>query len=136
MIHRYSVTVAGQARTVELEALDDGRLRVVLDGTERVVDARQVEPGVWSILEQASGRGITAQVSGALPQLVVDLAGFTVPVEVADARSRDLAALAHRTGAGASGPAVIRAPIPGRVVKILVKAGETVKAGQGIIVLE
>ena len=33
-------------------------------------------------------------------------------------------------------PVVVRSPIPGRVVKLLVKAGDAVAAGQTLVVLE
>ncbi len=38
--------------------------------------------------------------------------------------------------AAAPDPVSLRAPMPGRVVKLLVQAGEPVKAGQGILVVE
>ena len=41
------------------------------------------------------------------------------------------------TGAGvARGQAVIRAPMPGRIVRVMVEAGATVAAGDGLIVVE
>ena len=55
-------------------------------------------------------------------------------VEVADARRAKIAVPA-RAGNDAT-PVTVRSPIPGRVVKLLVKADDSVKAGQTIIVLE
>jgi biotin carboxyl carrier protein len=60
----------------------------------------------------------------------------TVPVEIADARSARVAALARRAGTAAAGPITLRSPIPGRVAKILVRAGDRVTAGQAAVVLE
>jgi pyruvate carboxylase subunit B len=37
---------------------------------------------------------------------------------------------------GAHGEKVVKSPMPGRVVKILVGKGDTVSAGQGLVVLE
>ncbi|MBI2369669.1 MAG: acetyl-CoA carboxylase biotin carboxyl carrier protein subunit [Deltaproteobacteria bacterium] len=45
-------------------------------------------------------------------------------------------AAAPREGTAAGGRQVIRAPMPGRVVRILVGLGEPVEAGQGVIVIE
>jgi biotin carboxyl carrier protein len=42
----------------------------------------------------------------------------------------------ERGGVDAAAVATLRAPIPGRVVKVLVKAGDAVKAGQTLVVLE
>jgi biotin carboxyl carrier protein len=41
-----------------------------------------------------------------------------------------------RVGGVNSGPQKLNAPMPGKVVRILVAVGDEVKAGQGIIVME
>ena len=57
-----------------------------------------------------------------------------VGAEVVDAR-RARVVVAER-GGGDAAAVIVRAPIPGRVVKVLVKAGDAVKAGQTLVVLE
>ena len=57
-----------------------------------------------------------------------------VAAEVADARRASIVAPARPAAGGA--PVVVRSPIPGRVVKLLVKAGDAVTAGQTLVVLE
>jgi biotin carboxyl carrier protein len=45
----------------------------------------------------------------------------------------------YRKGAGsilAEGRQQVTAPMPGKVIRVLVKPGDTVKAGQGIVVVE
>jgi pyruvate carboxylase subunit B len=56
-------------------------------------------------------------------------------VEAVDERTRHIRSLA---GSGASEPtgAVVRAPMPGLVVRLLVAEGDHVVAGQGLVVLE
>lgn len=63
------------------------------------------------------------------------LDGFRYEVEALDERTRAIRAL---SGAGkeASGPAPLLAPMPGMVVRISVAVGDTVQAGQGLIVME
>jgi biotin carboxyl carrier protein len=39
-------------------------------------------------------------------------------------------------GKVASGPEVVRTPMPGKLVKLLVKVGDAVTAGQGVAVVE
>jgi biotin carboxyl carrier protein len=139
LLRRYSVKVGNKERVVELEAGDDGTTRVLVDGRARDVDVRQVEPGMWILRE--GDRQIIAQIDGIAPKLTVEIGiaprdPLVVPVEVTPARSARLAALAQRSGAAASGPAALRAPMPGRVVKILVKAGDRVVVGQPAIVVE
>jgi biotin carboxyl carrier protein len=139
LLRRFSVKVAGKERVVELEELDGGGLRVVVDGVVRDLEARLVEAGVWSLME-GTVQSI-AQVDGLGEKLTVEIATaggdqLIVPVEVALARGVRGAALARREEVGPSAPTALRSPMPGRVVKILVKVGERVAAGQPAVVVE
>ncbi len=135
------VKVGTKERVVELEAGngEGGALRILVDGVARNLDVRQVEPGVWSLMDGT--RQTIAQVDGAASKLTVEIAtpGYdplVVPVEVAPARSARMAALAQRPSSGAVAPAALRSPMPGRVVKLLVKTGDRVTAGQALVVVE
>jgi biotin carboxyl carrier protein len=135
---RFSVKIGTRERIVELEELA-GRLRVTVDGNVRDVDALQVEPGVWSLREGL--RQTIAQVDGAAPKVTVEVATaghdpMMVSAEVTPARSARLAALARRPNGGPAAPSALRSPMPGRVVKILVKAGDRVVVGQPTVVVE
>ena len=57
-------------------------------------------------------------------------------MQVEDARHRKLARAAGAGRAGASRGETIRAPIAGKVVKVLVEIGATVAPGSAVIVLE
>jgi pyruvate carboxylase subunit B len=56
-------------------------------------------------------------------------------VEVLDERTRHIRSLVG-AGKAPSGGGAVKAPMPGLVVKVLVEAGATVAAGQGLVVLE
>jgi pyruvate carboxylase subunit B len=63
------------------------------------------------------------------------LDGHRFEVEALDERSktiRDLSGVA----AGPSGPAPLKAPMPGLIVRVNVQVGDQVQAGQGIVVME
>jgi biotin carboxyl carrier protein len=63
----------------------------------------------------------------------VRCAGRDFRVQVRDPRSWR----AGRRGAlAAAGPQQVLAPMPGKVVRLLVSAGETVEAGRGLVVVE
>jgi biotin carboxyl carrier protein len=76
------------------------------------------------------GAKVTVEVrrAGADPVLV--------QAEVSDARAAQAAALGRRAGAASGAPVIVRSPIPGRVVKLLVRPGDRVTAGQPTVVLE
>lgn len=136
----FRVTVGQRTHVVELEeqaAGADGKpkLRAVVDGVERVLDARRLGPGAWSLIGDGEARLV--EVDGTAPRLSVE-------VSHRDGEARQAVVEVARAGgepAGASeraqsGPLAIRAPIPGKLVKLLVKAGDRVKAGQTLAVLE
>jgi biotin carboxyl carrier protein len=140
LTRRFSVKVAGRDRLVELEERE-GALRLTVDGaaSPNPIDAWRAEPGVW-VLRQGTAQAV-AQVDGAGGKLTVELraAGrdpVVVSAEVTDARSARAAALAGRVQASAAGPLTVRSPIPGRVVKLLVRPGDRVGANQATVVVE
>jgi len=140
MAETFRVTIAGRTHTVELDeqaAGADGkpRLRAVVDGVERLLDARRLGPGAWSLIAGSEARLV--EVDGTAPRLSVEVSHVDgeprqAAVEVARA-GNDPTAAGERA---ASGPSIVRAPIPGKLVKLLVKAGDRVKAGQTLAVLE
>ena len=135
MVGRYVVLIEGRTRAVDLEDVE-GRLRVVVDGQERMVDARDLGGGAWSVLDGVTARLI--QVDGSGPRLTIEVSHpdgepRICTAEVSSGRPPPDQARAERAEAG---PLTLTAPIPGRVVKVLVKVGETVKSGQTLLVLE
>ena len=56
-------------------------------------------------------------------------------VEVLDERTRHIRSLTGQ-GQQAAGPPVLKAPMPGLVVRIAATVGDTVPAGAGVVVLE
>jgi biotin carboxyl carrier protein len=65
--------------------------------------------------------------------LVVHVDGVAVPVSIVDPRRVRPRGGEHGGGTGA---ASIVSPMPGRVVKVLVKPGDTVRARQGLVIVE
>ena len=63
------------------------------------------------------------------------LDGHRYDVEALDERTRAIRDLSNASGA-AAGPAPLRAPMPGLIVRISVRAGDLVQAGQGLVVME
>jgi biotin carboxyl carrier protein len=85
----------------------------------------------------ASVGGIRANRDGTTTvEVVVD--GWRFEFEVEDAARADLRrrATRERDAAATSGPAEIRAIIPGRVAAVRVTAGDAVDAGAGLLVVE
>jgi biotin carboxyl carrier protein len=129
-VRKLSVKVEGKEHVVEI---DEGR--VVVEGVE-VVEA---ERGTY-LLRRGSEQTVARVDGGAAGKFSVSVrrAGrdpVVLAAEVTDAGRARIVAPTRPTGEG--GAAVsIRSPIPGRVVKVLVKAEDKVVAGQTVVVLE
>jgi pyruvate carboxylase subunit B len=61
--------------------------------------------------------------------------GYRFETEALDERTRAIRDLSAAS-AGPVGPAPILAPMPGLIVRVNVKAGDMVEAGQGVVVME
>ena len=130
------VDVNGRPRTIDIER--DGDLyRVVIDGVARLVDAAAVDAATFSLICLADGR--SSQEVGLSPTGLPGEIAVHMPAGVASARVMTGAASRFGRGAGAAqaaGTQQVLAPMPGKVVKVLVKAGDEVKARQGLVVVE
>ena len=133
MRHELSAILGGREVAITIERGRDGQWRVALDGgPERPVDAVEIRPGTWSIL--LDGRSLVVDVDRRAGRTSLLVGGEEVAIEIADARKRRLAQSV--AGRHAASGELIRAPIAGRVVKLLVEVGQAVTAGQGVAVLE
>jgi biotin carboxyl carrier protein len=104
--------------------------RFRLDETLRAADVVVPEPGVYSVL--MDGRSYEAHVEENPQGLVVVIDGFRFEVSVRDPRRFSR----KQSGRGGEGVQTLAAPMPGKVVRVLVAPGDAVEAGQGIVVVE
>jgi biotin carboxyl carrier protein len=132
---RYEVQLASSSgektRVIELER-DTAGWRVILDGRPVAVDAVEIAPNTLSILldGQSFEISVTPAPDGKL-KLQTGTQEFTA--EVIDPRAWS----GRRHGSvEAEGRQQIVAPMPGKVVRLLVKEGDRVEAGQGLLVVE
>ena len=129
------VEAAGRRRTVEVSRSGD-RFHVSIDGQPHEVDVKEVG-GVLSLLIGTTSYDISrSKTVEGIDMVHVD----GVPVEVTVVEDRPSwgrgPSTALGTGARDDGPQRITAPMPGKVVKLLVKAGDRVEPRQGVVVVE
>jgi len=119
-----------QAIEVEQEAPGIYQVRVG-DAVHRV-DAFRHDYGTISLLVDAQSYSVQLDQREALVK--VHIRGSSYPLEILDERR-----LRMRRAAGkftVTGKQVLSAPMPGKVVKVLVKPGDAVREGQGLLVIE
>ena len=126
----YDVIVDGQAHSLEIEKAEQGWL-CRLDGEELQVDALIARRDVLSLLVNGHSYEIKREQTATDLHLWVGSSRFAVAV-------RDPRSLRSRKEAegAASGPQKLLAPMPGRVVRLLVAERDEVEAGQGVVVVE
>jgi biotin carboxyl carrier protein len=122
---------ARRSYSVDVTDLPNGALEVRLDGLLIEVDA--VAAGS-QLSVRVAGRVVDLTTDGAPPEMVVIAGGQRTPVRVESERARSANLGGKREVGGAE--KVVRSPMPGRVVRVLVAEGEAVQAGQGLVVLE
>ena len=104
-----------------------GDYRIELDDARYQVAGARLRDGLLSA--RLDGRGLRVRVSGDGPRIVVHDGEARLVLEAVDA-------FAPREGVGAQGDDRLRAPMPGRVVQVGAKAGDAVRQGDVVLVLE
>ncbi|MBC7917481.1 MAG: acetyl/propionyl/methylcrotonyl-CoA carboxylase subunit alpha [Rhodoferax sp.] len=125
-VRSFSIEYAGTAHTAQFTRLHDGALTLTVDGntaalryTQSAVGAIDLHYGAQRVVANVYRNGETAHVftaQGAIQIVAID-------------------ALAHAGEAQAEGGR-LTAPMPGKVVSFAVKAGDVVKKGQALAVME
>lgn len=128
----FEVTIAGRRQRVQLRR-GAGRLwEFRLDDELAEADVIEVAPGVFSVL--LGGEAFELQVECDGESYRVHHRGRELTAEVIDRRRWSQ----RRRGAGveSAGPKQVQAPMPGKVIAVLVAVGDRVEAGRGLVVVE
>ena len=126
----YEVTLAEKVYRVELTQAGE-RWNCKLDGSELPVDVVYGQNGVLSLLLGGKSYEVKQEMVGTETNIVVGNERFIASV-------RDPRSFQSRSRAGASEQGVmkIKAPMPGKVVRVLAGVGTPVEAGQSVLVIE
>ncbi|HVN18199.1 MAG TPA: biotin/lipoyl-containing protein [Dongiaceae bacterium] len=125
----YDIAIDGKSYRLELQRAD-GRWSCRLDGREVDVDAVLARPNVLSVRIGNLAYEVKCERVGRDTHIWVGSQRFAP--EVRDPRS-----LRARSRAGDEhGPRKLTAPMPGKVVRVLLRQGAEVEAGTGVVVVE
>lgn len=126
----YEVTIDGKDYRLELARAETG-WQCRLDGREMQVDAVLTRRDVLSVLIGGKAYEIKREHTASDMHLWVGSVRYL-------AELRDPRSLRSRKGAGADekGPKKLVAPMPGKVVRVLIGEQHAVEAGQSVLVVE
>ncbi len=118
------------------------KVKVIVDGVEYEVEVEELPGGKFKVsfedkeyTVEAKGLGIDVGALSAVPAASAPSAPSAPAPAAAPAPAPAPVAPAAPTPAPA-GEGVVTAPMPGKILRILVKEGEQVKTGQGLLILE
>jgi len=126
----YEVTIAEKVYRVELVRTEQ-QWKCKLDGRGMPLDVVSAQDGMLSLLLQGKSYEVRHETVGVESNVVVGQERFNASVrDPRSFRSR------RRSGASEQGVMKIKAPMPGKVVRILAPAGTQVETGQSVLVIE
>jgi biotin carboxyl carrier protein len=118
------VIVSGESAAVELH-VEGCQVRANVNGRSYMLEAQETRPGVYWF--NWNGRSLEVAVQGA----IASIQGRSVPVELVDPRRRF-----QRGHSSHEGVVEVRAPMPGKIVRVLRKESTAVEANEGLVVME
>jgi glutaconyl-CoA/methylmalonyl-CoA decarboxylase subunit gamma len=128
---KYFITVNGRQHEVSLvERL--GALHVAVDGKPLELSYEEVDR-MGQVALLADGRSFGVSIEGDEHAAAVTIAGHLYDVEIEDERERAAHAAAREASKGGG---IVQSVMPGIVVKILVREGDSVEKGQPLLLLE
>ena len=141
----YEIRIDGRSRSVDVERTADG-FRVTIDGRRHAVDVTVIN-GVWSlILAAAEGDARRRSYEIAMVEQPPGSGNLSVHVDgrVVHAGVAPTGPTRRRRGhddvpTGSTDDAArqqVTAPMPGKVIRVLVRPGDVVSARQGVVVVE
>jgi len=129
---KYTAILNDQEKEIEINRLDHHNFQVIVDGHPHQVDARYCSSDWLSILIDNTSHDISFNMDQ--EDVELSFRNQTFNITVLDERKMRMRRV--RSDLDISGPEVIKTSMPGKVVKVLVKEGDTVDSGTGVIIIE
>ncbi|MCD4682528.1 MAG: biotin/lipoyl-binding protein [Bacteroidales bacterium] len=126
------INIDGKSSNVELLGKEENKYQVSIDGKIYNVDVAMVEKGVYSVLYKNKSFNVEL-VRGKEPKTyIINTLYNSYDISILDAEAKYLRS---RKDDDMDDDDAISSPMPGKVVKILVKTGDKVKAGDTVIII-
>ena len=128
------VKVGDRYAKVKLLSREGNKVQIQVDEKIYLLDVVEVEKGIYSILKDHRSYNIELVQGDTAKSFTVNTYEENFDVEIIDAESRYLM---NRGGEdGDEGERSISSPMPGKVVKILVKEGDEISEGTTVVIVE
>ncbi len=126
------INIDGNSSNVELLSKEGNIYRVSIDDQIYEVDLVKVENGVYSILHKNKSFNVEL-IQGKKPKTyTINTLYNSYDIDILDAEAKYLK---NRNSGDLDDDNTISSPMPGKVVKILVKKGDKIKAGDTVVII-
>ena len=119
---------------VELISKDDNKVTLTIDGKEYIIDIVMAENGICSIIHNGKSYNAELKKQEGGKKYTVNTHFHSFPIDIVDLQAKYLKN--RKKDENDELQERIFSPMPGKVVKIFVKEGDVVEAGQSVIVIE
>ncbi|MFQ5881956.1 MAG: biotin/lipoyl-containing protein [Candidatus Methylomirabilales bacterium] len=131
---QYIAKSGGDEYRIEITVPEGSLFRLSVDGVSWEVDCVRISERYYSLL--VDGASFEVDIITHADPYAVGVKGEVHDVEILTERERRLRAVGPKAEAAPAGRQAITAPMPSKVVRLLVAVGDQVQAGDGIIVVE
>jgi biotin carboxyl carrier protein len=128
----YLAKLGERTYNVDIEEVDEHLYRVVIDGSELLVDGRKTGRTNYSLIIDKRSFEVDVDVTEDEYRVLAD--GRSYHVRLVDERKVRLGGL--QSGIELRGRQEIAVPMPGKIVAVLVAQGDRVEKGQGLVIVE
>jgi biotin carboxyl carrier protein len=128
----YEIKINDRMAQIELISRNGNQIQVMLDNKLYELDIVEVEKGVYSILHNNRSFNVELVEAKNAKNYTVNTLYESFDVQIIDAETKYLM---NRMGDDGEDEKVIASPMPGKVVKVLVKQGDEVKAGETVVIV-
>lgn len=130
---KLDVKIGDSVSAVELIEKKGNYYVVKLDDKIYEIDSIEINPGIYSVIHNGKSYFLDIFNSSSPKKFETNGWNNSFPVEIIDAETK----YQMLRGKGLSGESenVVSSPMPGKVVKVLVKPGDPVKAGDTVIIV-
>jgi biotin carboxyl carrier protein len=128
---KLELEIEGQSMEVEF-TMADGTARLAVGGVRQEAQVSEPEPGMFLILlNNRVYRCVVEKSPTGSVEVIIN--GRRIPVSVRDKKHLRAGSGAS---AGATGSVILTSPMPGKIVRVLLSAGDEVDAHQGVMIVE
>ncbi|MFB6318665.1 biotin/lipoyl-containing protein [Saccharicrinis sp. FJH54] len=127
------VKINNEILDVKILSIKGNMATISVDDREYEIDITMVERGVYSLLHKNNSYNVELIHGNESRKYMVNTQHKSYNVEIVDAQTKYREN--RNNNQGIDGAGSVSSPMPGRVVRLLVKKGDKVKVGQPVIIV-